>query len=312
MSAGPAASEPTQQRFTEALDSLVVQLRADRSILAAILCGSLSHDRVWDKSDIDLMLVTIDDRKIETTGKALYSNGVNVHALLVPRTAFRRIVEGSLRNSFLHSYLARGRLLFTQDPSLADLFDTLGAIGGERDAQVQLLAAGTQALGPYYKARKWFTTRADLEYSALYILYTATPLAEIEVIQARRLVDREVLLEALRLNPSFFRAIYTDLLNSPKTAVSVKAALDAIGQYLSERAAVLFAPVLDHLRDANEVRTASEIENHFVRNFGIEGVTAACEYLADQGWLGKTGASFQITRRSNALVEELAFFHHRD
>jgi len=312
VSAGPAASEPTQQRFTEALDSLVVQLRADRSILAAILCGSLSHDRVWDKSDIDLMLVTIDDRKIETTGKALYSNGVNVHALLVPRTAFRRIVEGSLRNSFLHSYLARGRLLFTQDPSLADLFDTLGAIGGERDAQVQLLAAGTQALGPYYKARKWFTTRADLEYSALYILYTATPLAEIEVIQARRLVDREVLLEALRLNPSFFRAIYTDLLNSPKTAVSVKAALDAIGQYLSERAAVLFAPVLDHLRDANEVRTASEIENHFVRNFGIEGVTAACEYLADQGWLGKTGASFQITRRSNALVEELAFFHHRD
>ena len=37
----------------------------DRSILAAILCGSLSHDIVWEKSDIDLTLVTIDDKKVK-------------------------------------------------------------------------------------------------------------------------------------------------------------------------------------------------------------------------------------------------------
>ena len=51
-----------QERFTHAVDSLSRQLQDDRSILAAILCGSLSHDRVWDKSDVDLVLVTIDDR----------------------------------------------------------------------------------------------------------------------------------------------------------------------------------------------------------------------------------------------------------
>ena len=49
------------QTFAAALDALVVQLQGDRSILAAILCGSLSHDAVWAKSDIDLVLVTIDD-----------------------------------------------------------------------------------------------------------------------------------------------------------------------------------------------------------------------------------------------------------
>ena len=40
------------------------QVQQDRSILAAILCGSLSHDTVWAKSDIDLVLVTIDDSKV--------------------------------------------------------------------------------------------------------------------------------------------------------------------------------------------------------------------------------------------------------
>src|ERR1700730_7791932 len=102
-----------QKKFTEALDDLVAQVKEDRSILAAILCGSLSHDTVWAKSDIDLVLVTVDDRKVEPGDKALYANGVNIHALLIPRAEFRKTVEGSVRNSFVHSFLTKGRLLYT-------------------------------------------------------------------------------------------------------------------------------------------------------------------------------------------------------
>src|SRR5262245_23736325 len=41
-----------QERFNKALDQLIEKARADRSILAAVLCGSLSHDTVWEKSDV--------------------------------------------------------------------------------------------------------------------------------------------------------------------------------------------------------------------------------------------------------------------
>ncbi|MCY3840660.1 MAG: hypothetical protein OXH09_18770, partial [Gammaproteobacteria bacterium] len=56
-------SPVARQRFEAALDSLVDEIREDNHILAAILCGSLSHDEVWDKSDIDLVLVCTDDKK---------------------------------------------------------------------------------------------------------------------------------------------------------------------------------------------------------------------------------------------------------
>ena len=104
-----------EQQFTVALDALVEQVKEDRSILAAILCGSLSHDTVWAKSDIDLVLVTIDDKKVEPADVALYADGVNVHAFLMPRAEFRKTVEGSVHNSFMHSLLAKGRLLYTHD-----------------------------------------------------------------------------------------------------------------------------------------------------------------------------------------------------
>ena len=283
-------------------------MKRDRSILAAILCGSLSHDIVWAKSDIDLVLVTIDDKKLERAGLSLYADGVNVHAFLLPRVEFRRTVEGAVRNSFMHSLLAKGRLLYTHDETIAALCAHLHEIG-ERDTRLQLLAAATHALPPIDKAHKWLVTRGDLDYSALWILYSATPLARVEVLTARLLADREVIPQAMKLNPAFFQMVYTGMLNAKKKRKDVKAALDAIDAYLAERAPSLFEPLLEHLREVGEARSCTEIEIHFKRNFNLEGMTTACEYLADQGLIGKASTPVQLTKMSNVVVQELAFVH---
>src|SRR4029077_5532736 len=131
---------------------------------------------------------------------------------------------------------------------------------GERDTQVQLLRAATRALAPIYKAHKWLLTRVDLDYTALWILYAATPLAQIEVIGRRLLADREVIPQALKLNPPFFKAVYADLLDGVKTRKHVQSALESADRYLAERAATLFAPVFDHLRAVGEARSCTEIE----------------------------------------------------
>lgn len=116
-----AEGSAAPQKFAAALEGLIGQVKRDRSILAAILCGSLSHDTVWDKSDIDLILVTIDEKNVSEEALALYADGVNVHAMLVQRAQFRKLAEGSLRNSFIHSLLAKGRLLYTHDETIATL-----------------------------------------------------------------------------------------------------------------------------------------------------------------------------------------------
>jgi hypothetical protein len=300
--------DAVKQTFTAALDALVEQIKADRSILAAILCGSLSHDTVWAKSDIDLGLVTVDDRKIDATDVSLNADGVNVHAFLMPRTEFRKMVESAIHNSFTHSILAKGRLLYTHDETIADLCARLQEIGA-RDIEVQLLHAGSSALATIYKAHKWFITRGDLDYTALWILYSATPLAQIEVISARQLVDREVIPQAMTINPSFFEVVYSRLLNGKKTRENVAAALDAIDRYIADRAPILFRLVIDHLRDVGEARSATELEAHFKRHYDAHCITTACEYLADQGLIGKAALPVRLTRRSNVEVQELAFFY---
>jgi hypothetical protein len=303
-----ATQQALQARFAAALDALVDQLKADRSILAVMLCGSLSHDVVWEKSDIDLMLVTVDDKHIKTSDLPLYANGVNVHAAIMPRAEFRKMVDGALQHSFVHSFLSKGRLIYTHDDTVAALCERLKDVG-RSDTALQLFRAAAHALSPIDKARKWFVTRRDLDYSALWILYAATPLAQIEVISRRLVPDREVIPQAAKLNPALFNVIYSELLNAPKTEAAVGAALDAIYAYLVERAPALFRPVLDHLREVGEARSSRDLEDHFTRHMNLGGVTIVCEYLADEGWLGKASAPVRLTPRSNVEVQELAFYY---
>src|SRR5207237_10822272 len=82
----------------------------------------------------------------------------------------------------------------------------------------------------------------------------------------------------------------------------------AIDGYVAQRATTLFAPVIEYLCEARETRSCSEIESHFKRNFGVSGVTTACEYLADQGLIGKASTAVRLTKKSNVDVQELAFF----
>jgi predicted nucleotidyltransferase len=300
-------SNAVRQHFAAALDALVDEIKQDRSILAAILCGSLSHDAVWAKSDIDLVLVTIDDKKVSASDVSLYADGINVHAFLLPRTRFRTTTEGSLRQSFMHSLLSKGRLLYTHDPTIADLLEALREIG-DRDTEVQLLHAATAALPAIYKAHKFLQTREDLDYTALWLLYAATPLAQIEVLHARMIVDREVIPQAMRLNPSFFKQVYVDLLNQKKSRTTVERALEAVDDYIATRASALFRLLLDYFAEVGDTRSCGEIEAHFERTFGITGVTTACEYLADQGLIGKASTPVHLTKRSHVELQELAFF----
>jgi len=307
-SAAPSAADDGQsERFQRAFAALTERLKQDRAILAALLCGSLAHDRVWARSDIDLVLVTIDDTLVPGGSMALDADGVNVHAMMMPRARFKRLADGAMTNSFMHSLLSKGRLVYSHDDSIAPLLERMRVIG-DRDTQILMLGAATEALSSLYKARKWLITRGDSHYSAVYVLAVASALARIEVMRRGELADREVLPRALAMNPAFFGVVYTGMLNGEKTPEVVQAAIDLAEDYLLRCTTQFSQPLIAWLEEAGEARSCTEIDAHFSRTMGVEGVSAACEYLADQGVLGRASVTGRLTRKSTADVQELAFY----
>jgi predicted nucleotidyltransferase len=288
-------SETTQRRFTAALDAFVERAKQEPYLLAIILGGSLSHDRVWEKSDIDLLVIGRDekDNSKECKSFSLVENGVNIHASLQSRSQFKRMIEGSLQSTFMHSFFSQSRLLFTRDETIRELYENVQRLGA-KDREVQLLRAGTGVLPCLYKAQKWFHAKNDLDYTFLWIMYCVSELARIEVFLNHQVAGREVIQQALDLNPKLFQALYTDLINQKKTLKTIGAALELIDLYLKRNVHVLFQPILDYLTEQGAPRSATEIETHFKNQMNLEGVTPACEWLADQEVITKVSSPMRL------------------
>jgi predicted nucleotidyltransferase len=296
----------TVSLFTPALDSFVAKVKQDRYVIAAILFGSLSHDTVWRKSDIDVILIGREEKPVQHFN--LVENGVNIHAILYPRSKFKQALEGSLHGAFLHSSFALSRLLFTTDDTIRAYYDDVRRVGS-RDRQMRLLAAGSCALHSLAKAEKWLLTRRDVAYSGLWIMFTVQHLATIEVLLQGELTTREVIPQALALNPAFFDRVYRDLVEQPNDETTIQRALALINQYLDEKVDLLFGPVLDYLRSEGGVRTTSELNTYFMHQAQTETLGMVYEWLADKGIIQKVPSPVRLTPKSQVVLDEAAYYY---
>lgn len=301
--------EGLRARFEAALEALLAQVRQDPYILAVVLCGSLAHDTVWDKSDIDLVLVTQEVRP-KAEGLSLVEDGVPIHASLLTRGAFRKMLQAAIQSSFLHSLLSQGRMVYARDESLAEAFEQARGRLGAADRRIRLLEQGAGVLPGLAKAEKWLRVRGDVHYAFFWLMKIVDGLAGIEVLLAGEVTAREVVQQALRLNSPFFRAIYSDLIDGPKTPETVGAALQGVADYLRARTDLLFGPILEYLRAEEGVRSVTEINDHFQREMGMDGgVDAACEWLAAEGIIAQVGAPLRLTEKSRVDVQEAAYHY---
>jgi RNA polymerase sigma factor (sigma-70 family) len=292
--------------FTAALDSFVAKVKQDRYVIAAILYGSLSHDTVWRKSDIDIILIGREEKPAKSF--ALVENGVNIHATLYPRSKFKQALERSLHGSFWHSAFALSTLLFTTDDAIRAYYDDVRRVGSH-DRRMRLMETGAMALHFLAKAEKWLLTRGDVSYSFLYVMYALQHLATIEVLLHGALTTREVVPDAATLNPALFDPLYTDFIQQPKDTAAIQRALDLINAYLDEHVDVLFGPILNYLRQEGSIRTTTEVNAYFAKQAQTETLSFAYEWLADKGIIQKVPSPIRLHPKSRVVLDEAAYYY---
>jgi hypothetical protein len=140
-------------------------------------------------------------------------------------------------------------------------------------------------------------------------MYTVSALAHIEVIQQGEVTTREVIPQALKHNPTFFNAVYFDLIHQKKDEQAIDQALRRINSYLDIRLMVLFRPVLDYLEQEGGIRSTSDLDSYFKKQTQTVSLSDVYEWLADKGVIQKVPSPLRLHEKSQIELEEAAYYY---
>ena len=303
------------RQIREALARLADTLQQDRYVLAAILTSNVAEDNVWEKTTPYVTVILRDGTKFQHAEQQLIEENVPIRIELSTRRQYRQKLERTLQGNTLHAILAESEMLFCKEPGLTDWLKDVTDRSrqseiGERDKHSQLLNEASWATAILAKAEKWFHLKRDFDYAFVYLTTVIQQLARVETLMHGETPKRKVIYQAIKHNPSFFNAVFTDILDKPKDEAMVKKVLEQVDVYLEDRVSTLFKPLLDFLAEAGEVRTITDIYERFgQRNLLFE---LACEWLAQKGFIEQFSASIRLTKDSQVSVEQPTYYHDAD
>lgn len=304
------------RRFKAALDLFVERLAADRYVLAAVLVGSLNEVTVWRKESLQLWLIEADgvtrrlryDGEDERVFRTFVEHGVNIHCELIPRSRFKRMVEGSSRTAFRHSFFAARTLVHAKDASIGQWFEEANTLA-TKDQQQELLVAATYAMLAHRVAEKYLRVKQDTELGRQHLLWAAWSLAAIRIIEDGDVYEEEIITRAMERDPALFRVVYSELTQTPAAEEKAGAALAAVSEYLSQNGPRFLHPMLAYLRKQRRVVPLSELADHFAHTvIHPWHLSEAGDWMERKGCLEKVSAPFKLTKKSQVELEEPAYF----
>lgn len=303
-------------RFEAALQQLIDRVAEDRYVLAVVLVGSLSTDTIWQRETIGLWIIEADGvtRRLPSDGederivRILVENGINIHAEVIPRARFKKMVEGASRTAFSCNFFAHRQVVYSKDPSIDTWFKKANSVA-IKDQERELLVFSTWTIHAVRHARKRLEIKGDLELAAQGILSAAHSIAHTEIIRHGEICEQDVIYRAIEGDPALFQTIYLDVLAKRKNKGVLAAALGAIDGYLDTHYRAHLKPLLAYLKKQNRVLPLSEISDQFAfSQMHPWHLESACEWLERKGLLQKVSAPFKLTKRSTERVEEPAYF----
>lgn len=304
-------------RYRTALDSFVEKLRQDRYVLAAVRIGSLAEAVIWRREGIRLWIIETDgvsrrhasDGKEERLFRTLVESGVDLHAEIIPRSRFKRMIEGSSRTAFSHSFFAHRTLLFTHDESIVRWFEETNRLAG-KDQNNELLIAATWVAHGALHAEKLLVLRQEMDLTFQELLGTAWGLAALEIVRHGEVWEEGIIHRARELNPELFGEIYDGLLAGPRTPEHLRAVLDRIHREFDGHLESCFEPLLRFLKKEGGLVPLSRIADHFAYGQLYPWhLKAACHWLEKKGIVDKFAAPYRLTTKSRVELEEPAYVY---
>ena len=294
-----------KERFLKGCHAFVERMKLDKNILCIILGGSMHYGFVDESSDINLIVIVRDGKKLESNYSCLEEN-ITVNVDVFERSRYLKTLSSQEESPHYFAYLTNSRILHSVDPALEKHILESHEIG--RDAYgINIFCEATDLIYYMHVIRKWLNCKHDTIYAQFNFVIISDILSKLEHYFNRIVIARDKTVAARQLNPTLMKYFHKDALTKRWTIERCYEALEALEDYLMKHMDRISSPIkkLFALKE-KEVLKITEIARHY----GIYAafINVGCRYLAEKGVLGQTSVSVPLSDKGSIYVEESAYY----
>jgi predicted nucleotidyltransferase len=299
-----------RQKFDKALELFMKRIEKDTSILAVFVLGSYTNGIVWEKSDIDMVIVIKEDKILQDL-IVIRENDVQINAYIISRNDYRRNQQRFLQGSITHHMLSTSKLIHSSDRGISEFNRDMFSVA-ERDRELQILIRSEMLVGDLHKIKKTLYIEESLENSFNWLIFATQEIARILIFLEGKIPGRDILTQAQEVSTNkILENILSHVFKKGFSKESVEYALNLIEDFLTKNTHQFFKPLFDYLQESIGERSHSELDLHFQKTTGFQALTLveSISWLSDQGILMLGVKPKRITARSRVTIDETTIFY---
>lgn len=299
-----------RKKFDKALELFLNRIETDNSILAVFVLGSYTNGIVWEKSDIDMVIVTNEERVLQDL-IVIRENDVQINAYIISRNDYRRNQQRFLQGSISHHMLSTSKLIHSSDRGISEFNRDMFSVA-ERDKELQILVRSEMLVSNINKLKKTLYIEESLENSFNWLILASQEIARILIFLEGKIPGRDILTQAQEVTKhEILENIINNVFKKGFSKENVGYALNLIEDFLIKNTKQFFKPLFDYLTESIGERSHSELDLHFQKTTGFQELTLveSISWLSDQGILMLGAKRKRITARSRVTVDETTIYY---
>ncbi|UCG01694.1 MAG: nucleotidyltransferase domain-containing protein [Candidatus Heimdallarchaeota archaeon] len=299
-----------RQKFDKALELFMNRIEPDNSILAVFVLGSYTNGIVWEKSDIDMVIVTNEERVLQDL-IVVRENDVQINAYIMSRNDYRRNQQRFLQGSMMHHMLSTSKLIHSIDRGISEFNRDMFTVA-ERDRELQILVRSEILVSSIHKIKKTLYIEESLENSFNWVILATQEIARILIFLEGKIPGRDIITQAQEVSTNqILENIISNVFKKGFSKESVEYTLNLVEDFLNKNTNKFFKPLFDYLKESIGERSHSEIDRHFQKTTGFQNLSLfeSISWLSDLGVLMLGAKPKRITARSRVTVDETTVFY---
>lgn len=279
------------------------RLKANKSVLAVMVFGSMVTGDLWEGSDIDLFVVV--NENIEVNKIYTEEDNVPIHVKIIDKDNLDKVYKFDLRGGKTHRIFASSRLVFSKDPAVSSWYDRgryYPDVDRERWSLVYLgdLFKHLGVCKKYLKNKGFYTAYSAAikvveEFSKLYVNYSGY------------MISKDVINMAINLEDNFKSIVDNLFFNKENTENSINELIEYVEKYINENIRNITYMLLNYMKEKDTFLSSEDILKDNVFNSYEINMEDILEYLYSKNIIKKQGRKLK-NKEGKLLFKENVYF----